>query len=75
MEIYVFASQSIPALRGFTTDETGGNLPAAYAPWHPTQGPSPDISRKSHPVVQAVMRDGFFVITTRILKKPRPVPE
>jgi hypothetical protein len=66
MAIYVFTSQVAPALRGFTSDETGGNLPAAYAPWEKLgNGIASGLHRTNHPVAQAVLRHGYFVISTR----------
>jgi hypothetical protein len=72
MAIYVFTSQSSPNLRGFTADETGGNLPATYAPWEKLADEAASgFDRKSHPVAQAVQRHGFFVISTRNNSKGR----
>ena len=68
MTIYIFTSQSIPALRGFTSDETGSNLPAPYAPWQVLEGASPAIVRENHPVADQVHRHGYFVISTRKAK-------
>lgn len=66
MAIYAFTSQSTPALRGFTSDETGKNLPATYAPWKKvTAGVASGLDRQNHPVAQAVLRHGFFVVSTR----------
>ena len=36
--IYIFTSQSHSAVSALTEDQTGGNLPTAYAPWRPLNG-------------------------------------
>jgi hypothetical protein len=74
MAIYVFTSRSAPALRGFTSDEAGENLPAMYAPWQKlVDGASPALAHENHPIARAVLRHGFFVISARNYARPQGV--
>jgi hypothetical protein len=64
MDIYVFASDTDPCVVGFTSDETGTNLPVALGPWREEVEPGVVvIDTDDDPIVQAVRRDGFFVST------------
>jgi hypothetical protein len=64
MRIYVFASDTHPSVVGFTSDETGANLPAALGPWCEEADPGiVVIDTEDNPIAQAVRRDGFFVST------------
>jgi hypothetical protein len=66
MQIYIFVSDLRTSIRAFTADTTGGNLPAEYAPWHAVNG-GRAMAAGSHqdPVVRAIARDGFFLVTTK----------
>jgi hypothetical protein len=60
--IFVFISARDRAVLGFTSDQTGCNLPREYAPWEPaTQGGAVLVGGESDPVTKAVRRDGFFL--------------
>jgi hypothetical protein len=64
MRIYVFASDRHPCVVGFTSDETGANLPTALGPWREEEEPGVVvIDIDDDPIAQAVRRDGFFVST------------
>jgi hypothetical protein len=64
MRIHVFASETHPSVVGFTSDETGTNLPAALGPWREEVKPGiVVIDADDDPIAQAVRRDGFFVST------------
>ena len=66
MQGYIFISDSCPSVRAFTSDVTGGLLPAAYAPWRAGNGGRAIlIGSDRDPVAQAVQRDGFFLVSTK----------
>jgi hypothetical protein len=54
MGIYVFVSESDPDLLGFTSDESGANLPNGHGPWHEEVEPD-------DPIALAVWRYGFSI--------------
>lgn len=62
MQIYLFVSGTYPNVRGFTHDQTGGRLPAVYAPWQPFNDTT-FVKLSDDPVVRAIERDGFFLVT------------
>jgi hypothetical protein len=64
MEIYLFVSETYPSLRAFTSDETGGTLPADYAPWQALKGGALTRrpGKRPDPIVAAIARDGFFLV-------------
>jgi hypothetical protein len=64
MRIYVYVSQRDPGILGFTSDETGANLPDGHGPW--CEETEPDvvvIDADGDPIAEAVRRDGFCVFT------------
>jgi hypothetical protein len=64
MEVYIFISTTQASVRAFTSDMTGGNLPADLAPWRATNGGRP-LAGGSDPVSQAVQRDGYFLVNAK----------
>ena len=63
---YIFISDSHPAVRAFTSDATGSNLPAVYAPWHALNGGNPVTAGSNRdPIMLAIQRDGFFLVSTK----------
>lgn len=62
MQTYFFVSTTYPNVRAFTYDQTGGQLPAAYAPWQRTCNDTV-VSHLGDPVIRAIERDGFFLVT------------
>jgi hypothetical protein len=64
MRIYVYVSQQDPDLLGFTSDETGTNLPDERGPWCEELEPGVVvIDTDEDPIAEAVRRDGFCVFT------------
>jgi hypothetical protein len=64
MLIYIFASDTRPRVSAFTADQTGGNLPADYAPWRSINGgKAVSVGSITDPVAVAVRRDGFFLLS------------
>jgi hypothetical protein len=62
MTLYFFASRLVSSVRAFTSDATGANLPADYAPWKKSNSnlPLPD---EGSPVTAWVQQHGFFLVT------------
>jgi hypothetical protein len=64
MPIYIFASETHTAVSALTSDHTGDNLPQDYAPWRPVNsGRALAAGSQAHSIVEAVQRDGFFLIS------------
>jgi hypothetical protein len=64
MQIYLFASETHAAVKALTSDQTGGNLPADYAPWRSVDnGREAPIGSKVDPATKAVLRDGFLLLS------------
>jgi hypothetical protein len=64
MEIYSFISTARPSVKAFTSDMSGANLPAAYAPWRVANcGKATVFGSESDPVARAVKRDGYFLLS------------
>jgi hypothetical protein len=64
MPIYIFASETHVAISAFTSDPTGGNLPGIYAPWRSVNGGlTLPVDTQANPVVDAIRRDGFFLLS------------
>jgi len=66
MDVYIFRSRTWP-LYGFTTDETGANLPAEYGLWTPLKaielgrnGP-PRIGVAAEKLEDALNTRGFYL--------------
>jgi hypothetical protein len=64
MQVYLFISDKASKVRAFTSDETGENLPADYAPWQALNSGRPTtIGSKTDPVSAAIAKDGFFLMS------------
>jgi hypothetical protein len=64
MPVYLFLSTKEPSIRAFTADETGVTLPADYAPWERARvGDVIPVTATSGPVLSAIERDGFFLMS------------
>jgi hypothetical protein len=63
MEIYGFISRRW-SVRALTTDITGANLPADYAPWDPQDGGAPILMLTSENVLYDVLRRRGFFLTS-----------
>jgi hypothetical protein len=73
MEIYRFISTTWPSVKAFTSDVTGANLPAAYAPWRSTDGGNAMVvGLAANPVAKAVQRDGYFLLSGKGNAPSRP---
>jgi len=64
MDVYLFLSDSTQ-VGAFTSDQSGANLPAEYAPWSPANGGRVMIVGPTDPVGRAVSKDGFFLLGGR----------
>jgi hypothetical protein len=64
MDIYRFDSDSTPTVRAFTSDLTGNNLPADYAPWHAVGG-RVELIGSGDPIARVVARHGLFLLSGR----------
>ena len=62
MDIYRFVSDSTPSVSAFTSDLTGNNLPADYAPWRAVGGRGVLIG-SGDPVARVVARHGLFLLS------------
>jgi hypothetical protein len=63
MQVYVFISETV-SLRAFTTDQTGGNLPAAYAPWRVSNGGKAiTVGDASHLLAVALKAHDYLLVT------------
>jgi hypothetical protein len=62
--LYFFTSRSVSSVRAFTSDVTGANLPADYAPWEKSRSKAP-LPGDGSPIAALVQRDGFFLVTGR----------
>lgn len=64
MQIYLFRSEKDPQVSGFTSDETGANLPNEFAPWHPIGGGTAlSTGAGADPVSVEVRERGFYLVT------------
>src|SRR5271154_4560343 len=60
MDIYRFDSDSTPSVSAFTSDLTGKNLPADYAPWRAVGG---RVDLIGSPVARVVAEHGLFLLS------------
>jgi hypothetical protein len=60
MEIYRFHSAPKFGIRAFTSDVTGQNLPADYAPWFVDNAGAP-VGNQADTVLNAIRHSGFFL--------------
>jgi hypothetical protein len=66
MQVFIFASASHLSVSAFTSDSSGANLPADYAPWRAINGGSAiGIGSAADPVAIAVKKDGYFLLGSR----------
>ena len=64
MRAYLFASDLDPSVSAFSEFAMGGNLPAEYAPWRALNGgTSLLIGPSSVPIMEALKRQGFYLLT------------
>ena len=64
MQIYLFTSMKDPKVSGFTSDSTGQNLPAEFAPWRPVNGGTAlSTGAGADPVSVEVRERGFYLVT------------
>ena len=64
MRVFVFISIRDREVLGFTPDQTGGNLPLPYAPWHPaSEGGAVLVGDDSDAsvVLEGIRKHGFFL--------------
>jgi hypothetical protein len=64
MEIYRFYADPKFGIRAFTSDVTGQNLPAAYAPWFVDNAGAP-VGNQADTVLNAIRHSGFFLTSAR----------
>jgi hypothetical protein len=69
MDIYRFVSDSMPSVSAFTSDRTGNNLPADYAPWSAVGG-KVELIESGDPVARVVAKHGLFLLSGRAPKRP-----
>ena len=61
MNVSVFVS-TLTGLTAFSSDETGGNLPAEYAPW--TFVRRLYLASATDPIAEVVREKGFMLVST-----------
>jgi len=68
MQVFIFHSKIDTSMVGFSRRRSGGNLPAAYAPWELIDrvamlpgAPVAGVSGGSDAVLAGIQRDGFFL--------------
>jgi hypothetical protein len=63
MEIFVFASADFTSVNAYTSDATGANLPASYAPWRRARSMRVLGLRSLSPkVADTIVNDGYFLL-------------
>jgi hypothetical protein len=63
MQVYLFRSEKDPDVRAFTADETGGSLPARFAPWAIANGGrSIYLGSASDPIAIDIKADGYHIV-------------
>jgi hypothetical protein len=63
MRIFVYISENDPDILGFTSDETGSNLPHDLGPWGREEVPGIVIlDTPGDPIAEAVRRSGFHLV-------------
>jgi|ERR1700712_958163 hypothetical protein len=67
MQVYIFDSDIDPSVRAFTSDRTGSNLPAEFAPWRAgNAGKSMHIGSSTDPIAISVEADGYLIIRATV---------
>jgi hypothetical protein len=67
MPLYFFLSEVDAAVRALSSDETGRNLPASYAPWR-RSGTAAVLSIEDGIVARTVRREGHFLMSGDVAK-------
>jgi hypothetical protein len=63
LQVYAFASTVDATVRALTPDDTGANLPEAYAPWRQNGwGTAITVESATDPIAVGVRRDGFLLV-------------
>jgi hypothetical protein len=63
MQIYLFTSNRHPSVTAFTSDKTGGDLPADYAPWFPVNnGRTILLDSLSEQIAKGLQQRGYFLL-------------
>jgi hypothetical protein len=70
MPLYFFLSEVDAAVRAFSSDETGSNLPASYAPWR-RSSTAAVLSVDDGIVAQTVRREGHFLMSGDVARDQR----
>lgn len=67
MRIYVYVSVRDADILGFTSDETGGNLPEQLGPWDREDDllGVVVIGTEDDQIAKAIRADGFHIVTDR----------
>jgi hypothetical protein len=87
MKVFIFQSGRQPDVVGFTRDGTGGNLPAALAPWSAwtewtaseeeaaiEASPEAAGGGASASAVEAIERDGYYVARAETIAHITGIP-
>ena len=80
MRVFSFHSGKDHRVYGFTLDRTGGNLPAAFAPWRKhgehdvNPGDGPRIGVHTDAILDGIKRDGFHLAAIEIKVTEKIVP-
>jgi hypothetical protein len=73
MEIYFFVSRPEPNVKAFTSDQSGANLPADYAPWDKLRSTTAPTDGDGSPVTAAVRCDGYFLLSGKPRRRAEKV--
>lgn len=67
MKVYVFRSRKDPEVYGFTSDDTGMNLPADLEPWQAQGGAMPTAQARASDIILDTIRDrGFYLMRSAL---------
>ena len=73
MRVYLFVSERDTNVSAFTSDDTGGNLPADYGPWRALNGGrGMFLGSVSDRIAITVKLTGYFLVTGRSRKVDNP---
>ena len=67
MKVYVFRSSKDPEVYGFTSDQTGENLPAELEPWQAQGGGAAmpiGNTADNELLLQTVESEGYYIVHT-----------
>jgi hypothetical protein len=63
MQVYVFTAAFDPAVRAFSRDSTGSNLPTEHAPWRrDSRGHAITIDPDTDPMAEDLREKGYFLV-------------